>query len=157
MLLGSFKPTKIEPMLSLTHVFSGAYGFKFATPEEHVEFRKFISNNDLNKTKAMSLKVFEDSWFDNKKLLHASTVDVTNRTVWCQVGNQSVTVEHIVSFFEDYDLKHENIKRYFGASGSAKPHYLLHFRSPEEAERAAIENDKKPFIRDIISLETYPC
>lgn len=157
MLLGTFKPTKIEPMLTINHVFSGAYGFKFATPEEHVEFRKTMSSNELNKAKSLSLKVYDDSWYDSKKLLHASAAVVSNRTVRCQVGNQQVTIEHLVSFFEEYDLKHEHIKKFGGTINGAKPHYLLNFRSPEEAERAAIEKNNKPFNRDTISLETYQC
>lgn len=155
LLMGSFQPTVIEPMLSVHHMFSGAYGFKFATPEEQTMFRKFISSGDAHKSKVTPLKVFEESWFDPKRLMHASAADVTNKTLRCTVGNQSVTNEHLVNFFENYDLKHENIKKYVEAS--SKFHYLLHFRSPEEAERAAIENDKRPFHRDTITLETYQC
>jgi len=148
LILGNHKPIMIDPLLLLTNnYFSGCYGFCF---QSSAEIRSFKASCFSRK----DLKIYASSWVHTKRLVGASLQNVSACTLRLGVITNAVDPDQLAHFFETYGLRRDGIIRVNRGGAS---HYLLHFDSPEEAERALVEKNMDHCQGQEMHLMMYPC
>ena len=155
LLLGERKPTIIDPCLTPTHHFSGTYALKFGTPEEAREFSKHIRDTYQKQT-GVPLHIHTPAWARSTALVLGSKANVNARTLRVDPGSQqSVQPDNLLTLLEDYGIMKNDIKRVMVLNRLS--HFLVQFRTVQDAHRAATELDRKLLFRDIVKLSTFQC
>jgi hypothetical protein len=147
LLLREHKPAAIDPVVSPVHYFSGVYGLKFNTPAEQHAFQAYI---DEMKLKGSAFRVHPSNIPQYSRM---STVHMGPNTVRVDPCFQTVSPDHLVTLFEDYGVANKDIKK-VGFMNKFS-HFLINFKTVEDAQRAFVEHDKKFFLQDIMKLIIY--
>jgi hypothetical protein len=147
LLLREHKPTAIDPVVSPIHYFSGVYALRFNTPAEQHAFQVYI---DEMKSKGSAFRVHPTNVPSYHRM---SSLRMGGNTLRVDPCYQTISPDHLVTLFEDYGIANKDIKK-IGFNNKFS-HFLIQFKTPEDAQRAYVEHDKKFFLQDIMKMIIY--
>jgi len=156
LILGPHKPITIDPVLNAYHFFIGAYGFSFASPTETEAFKKYISNKSSH-TPGKSLLVKTNmAYWENKEYILFNSAQIGHNTLRVDTGNNMLSINHLVTIFESYDVRNQDIRKVH--LNRKLSHFLIDFKSIEDARRAKIEFDRFALHSgNILKITAYQC
>ncbi len=144
-----FIPSHLDPILDGNYLPSGDYLFKLPVGYSLELFRSHINKSYLNQH-AVSIA-------DNaSRYIAASSMKVSHCTVRCKVLNTKTDLDDLHWIFEDSGLRNNGITKITGIN-HVNNIYLVHFASPQEAERAVTEKSCELVRGEKLELHWYQC
>lgn len=152
--MGPHKPIAIDPCLSRFHQFVGSYALKFDTKEKAADFKAHVKEVQQRSSSWSELMIASESWI-KRHLVPASQINIGHNTLRVDPNGNKFSPEQLVTVFEDYGVVRNDVSLI--KVDSVFSHFLVQFRTVQDAQRALVENDKKFLNQDIVNLVAFQC
>lgn len=156
--LGPIKPISIDPMLDKSHYFVGKYHLTLPMSQNLEVLRKHLDDNWKQTGDGLAITKYSATMymFDPMQSVLSSALHITQNTIKVKMMRKGITIDELYLIFENYDLRIPRGKAIEWIPQS-DANYLVHFATPEEAERAIVEQSKASACDEIIQLCHYSC